>query len=168
MVEAADVDPCSSTVARFAAQHAAISALLRHALLEFAFVGIGVASGASAVRKMEWQNLVRSSAKACLVALRTGDGYVGPGQHKAGVLVLGDGERRTMKIFHGMAILATILVGSGGKLLVMRILMAIGASCEFYVVDGVFSGRRVALIASDGRMFSFERIVRCCVLLYAK
>jgi hypothetical protein len=93
---------------------------------------------------------------------------VGPGQHKAGILVLGDGERRAMKILHGVAVLATILVGSYGELLVMRIPMAIGASCELYVVDCVFSGRRVALIASDSRMFSFERIMRCRVLLHAK
>ena len=86
---------------------------------------------------MEWQNLVRSSAKACLVALRTGDGHVGSSQHEASVLVLGDGERRAMKVLHGMAILATVQVGSRGELLAMRILMAIRACGELHFVCGV-------------------------------
>jgi len=78
VVEAADVDPGPGAVARFAAQRGPIGALLGHALLEFALVGIGVAGRAGAVREMERQNLVRSSAEAGFVALRAGDRDVGP------------------------------------------------------------------------------------------
>lgn len=53
MIEAADVDPGSGAMARFAAQRGSIGALLRHALLEFALVGIRVAGSAGAVREME-------------------------------------------------------------------------------------------------------------------
>jgi len=168
MVEAADVDPGFGAVAGFAAQRGSVGALLRHALLEFSLVGIRVAGSARAVLEMERQNLVGSSGETGFVAVRTGDGHVSPGQHKAGVLVLGDGEGRAMKVLYGVAILATVLVRRGGKLLVMRILMAIRAGRELYFVDGVFSGRRVALVTSDSRMFSFERIMRCRVLLHAK
>ena len=168
MVEAADVDPGFGAVARFAAQRGSIGALLRHALLEFALVGIRVAGSAGAVREMERQNLVRSSAEARFVALRAGDGHVGPGQHEVGVLVLGDRERRAMKVLYRVAVLAAILVGRGGKLLVMRVLMAIRARRELHFVDSVLAGRRVAFVASDGRMFSFQRIMRCRVLLHAK
>ena len=91
-----------------------------------------------------------------------------PRKHEAGVLVLGDGERRAMKIFYGVAVLAAILVGRGGELLVMRILMAIRARRELHFVHSVFSGRRVTFVASDGRMFSLERIMRCGVLPHAK
>ena len=93
MVEAGDVDPGLGDVACLAPKGGAIGSFGSLAFLKFPLVGVGVAGCASSVFEMEWQNLVRSSAKACLVALRTGDGYVGPGQHKAGVLVLGDGER---------------------------------------------------------------------------
>ena len=168
MVKASNVDPGSGAVACFAAQRRSIGALLRHALLEFSLVGIHVTGRASAVLEMERQNLVYSSAEAGFVALRAGDGHVSSGQHIAGVLMLGNGERRAMKILYRVAILATVLVRRGGKLLVMRILMAIRAGREFHFVDGVFSGRRVALVASNGRMFSFERIMRCRVLLHAK
>jgi len=168
MVKAADVDPGPGAVAGFAAHGRSVGALLLHALLEFAFVWIRVAGGACGVLEMEGQNLVCSTAEARFVAVHAGNGHVSTGQRKACVLVLGDRERRAMKVLYGMAILATILVGSGGKLLVMRILMAVHASSELYFVDSVLAGRRVALVASDCRMFSFEWIVRCRVLFHAK
>lgn len=79
MVEAADVDPGLGAVTGFAAQSGSIGAFLRHALLEFALVWIRVAGRAGAVREMERQNLVCSSAKARLVAIRAGDGHVSTG-----------------------------------------------------------------------------------------
>lgn len=85
-----------------------------------------------------------------------------------GVLVFRDGERRAMKVFNCVAVLATILVGGGGKLFVMRVLMAIRAGREFYFVESVLAGWRVAFVASDGRVLSFQRIVRCRVLFNAK
>ncbi len=168
MVEAADIDPGPGAVARFAAQRGSIGAFLSHALLEFALVRIAVAGRACAICEMERQNLVRSSAKPRLVALRAGDGHVGPGQHKAGVLVLGNGKRRAMKVLYGMAILATVLVRSGGKLLVVRVPVAIRARRELHFVNGVLAGRRVAFVASDGRMLALERIMRCRMLFHAK
>jgi len=168
MVEAADVDPGPSAVARFAAERGSIGALLRHALLEFAFMGIGVAGGARAVFEVKRQNLVRSSAEAGFVAFRAGNGDVGSGQHEARVLVFGNCECRAMEVLYGVAILATILIGSGGKLLVMRVLVAIRARRELHFVEGLLPGRRVAFVAGDSRVFSLERIVRGCVFLHAK
>jgi len=168
MVEAANVDPGACAVARFAAQRRAICAFLRHALLEFSLVNIFVAGGAGAVGKMERQNLVRSSAQARFVAIRASHGHVRPGEHEAGVLVLCNRERGAMKVLHGVAILATILVGSGGKLLVMRILVAIRAGCELHFVDRIFAGGSVTFVTSYCRMFSFQRIVRSGVFLDAK
>jgi hypothetical protein len=159
MVEAADVDPGSGAVAGFAAQRSSIGALLGHALLEFALMGVGVAGSARTVLEMKRQNLVRSSAEAGFMTIRAGDGHMSPGKRVSGVLVLGNCERRAMKVLYGMAILATILVGRGGKLLIMRILMAIRARRELHFVDRVFSGRCVTLVTSHGRMFSLQRIV---------
>lgn len=168
MVEAADVDPGAGAVARFAAQSGSIGALLRHALVEFSLVGIGVAGRAGAVLEMERQNLVSSSTEAGFVALRAGHSHMGPSQHEAGVFVLGNGESRAMEVLYGVAILATILVGSGGELLVMRVLMAIRASSELHFIECVFAGRRVAFVAGHGSMFSLERIVRSRVFFHPK
>ena len=134
MVKATDVDPRTRVVARFATEGGAVRALLLHAVLEFAFVGIGMAGRTGAVRKMEWQDLVGSSAEACLVAIGTGDGHVRAGQYKTSVLVLCDREGRAMKILYGVAVLAAILIRRGGELLVMRVLVAVQAGCEFYFV----------------------------------
>jgi len=168
MIEATDVDPGPGAVARFAAQRSSVGALQRHAVLEFALMGIGVAGSARAVREMERQNLVCPSAKARFVTLRASDGHVSPGKREARVLVLGDGERRAMKILHSVAVFAAILVGRGGELFVVRILVAIRARRELHFVDSVFAGRRVAFVASDGRMFPLERIMRCRVFFHPK
>jgi len=155
-------------VTRLTAQRSSISALQRHAILEFALMGIGVAGRASAVREMERQNLVRSSGEARFVTLRASDSHVSPGKREASVLVLGNGERRAMKVLYGVAVFAAILVRRGGELFVVRVLMAIRARRELHFVDSVLASRRVAFVASDGRMFPLERIMRRCVFLHTK
>jgi hypothetical protein len=129
---------------------------------------IGVTGSAGVVREMERENLVGPVAESCFVAFGTSDGPMRPGQHESGVLVLGNRECRAVKVFYGMAILAAILIGSRGKLFVVRILMAIHTRREFHFIQGVFTCRRVAFIAGDGRMFSFERILRRSVFLYTE
>lgn len=62
MIEAPDVNPGPRVVTGFAAQRPSVRTLLRHAFLELALVRIGMASGTSAILKMEWQNLVGSAA----------------------------------------------------------------------------------------------------------
>ena len=168
MVEASNIDPGLGAVAGFAAKRGSVGTFLPHAIFEFAVVRVAVAGGARAVVEMKRQNLVRSSAKAGLVAIRACNSHVSPGQHEMRVLVLGNGERRAMKIFYGVAILAAIEVQSGSKLLVMRILMTISACPELYFVNSVLAGGRVAFVASDGRMFSLQRIMRRQVLLHTK
>lgn len=64
MVESTDIRPGPRIVARFAAQQRAICALLRHAVLEFAVVGIVVARGTTHVGEMERQNLIRPACGA--------------------------------------------------------------------------------------------------------
>jgi len=166
MVEASNIDPGSGVVAGFAAQCRTVGALGGHAILEFALVGIGMASGASAVFEMERQNLVRPSGKAGLMAFRAGDGHVAPRQDETCLLVFGDGKCGAMKIFYRMTVFTSIQVGSGGKLLVVLILVAIGAGCELHFILSIFAGRCVTFVTSHCRMFSFQRIFRCCVFLH--
>ena len=168
MVEAANVDPGACAVARFATERNSVGALLRHALLEFSLVDIFVAGGAGAVGKMERQNLVGSSGEAGFVALRAGNGHVGPGEHEACVLVLCNRERGAMKVLYGVAILATVLVRRGGELLVMRILVAIRTRSELHFVDRILTSGRVTFVTSYCGMFTFQRIVRSRVFFNAK
>ena len=145
MIEGANVDPRFRAVACFAAERCSIGALLRHAILEFSLVRVGVARSACAVFEMEWQNFIRSSAQPNFVALRAADGNVRACQNETRVLVFGYREGRTMKILHGVAILATVLVGRGGELFVMLILVAIRAGREFHFVQRVFAGGRYGI-----------------------
>ena len=159
MVEAANVDPRSRVVARFAAKRRAVGAFLRHAILEFSLVRIGVAGRACAVRKMKRQNLVRSSPEARFMALRASDGHVRSSQLEASVLMLGNGEGRAVKIFHRVTIFAAIQMRSGGKLLVMCVLVAIEARGEFHFVESILPRRDMAFVARDGRVLSLKRIM---------
>ena len=159
MIERADIDPRFGAVASLAPERGSVGPLLCHARVEFAVVRIGMARGARTVLEVEWQNLVGPASEARLVTFGAGHGHMRSRERKARVLVLGDRERRSVKILYGVAILAAVLIRSGGELLVMRILMAIRASREFHFVDRVLPRRRVAFLASDGHMFPFERIL---------
>ena len=79
--------------------------------------------------------------------------------------MFGDGEGSTVEIRDGMAELTTIVVRHGGKLIVVRIFVAIGAGCEFHIVNGVFAGRNVALRAFHLNVLAFERVAGIVVLL---
>ena len=72
--------------------------------------------------------------------------------------MFGDGESGAVEVLYSMAILATILVGRGGKLFVMSILVTIRTDREFHMVYRVLTGWGVAFIASDCRMFALEGI----------
>ncbi len=168
MIEAPDIDPRSRVVTSFAAQRSSVRALLRHALLELALVRIGVACRASAILKMEGQDLVGSAAQSGFMAIGAGDGDMGSGEQETRVLVLRNCKRRMMKILYGVALFAAILVGRSGELLIVRILVAIRAGREFHFVNRVFARGCVAFFASHSRMFSLQRIVGCRMFLRTK
>lgn len=168
MIEALYLDPGSRGVARLAAQRGPIGVPLRHAFLELTLVGIGVARRAGTIFEMERQDFVRSSAQTGLVAVRAGNGRMNSGKGKTRVLVLRNREGRAMKVSYRVAILATILVGCSGELLVMGVLVAIRAGREFDFILSVLARGCMALLARDGRMFSLQRIVRGGVLFHAE
>lgn len=127
-----------------------------------------MASRASAVLEVERQNLIGPATQAGLVAFRACDSGMGSGKRESRIAVLCNRIRRTVKIFDGMAVLATILVRRCGELLVMGVLVTIHAGREFDLIDSVLASGRVALLASDSSVFSFQRIVGSRVLLHAK
>src|SRR6202008_205485 len=125
MIEAAHLDPGLHGVASFTAQRRAVSAARCHALLEFPFVHVFVAGRAGAVLEVERQDLVSPSTKTNLVAVGAGNRHMRPGQHKAGLLVLGDGVGRAMEILDRVALLAAVVIRRGGELFVVLVLMTI-------------------------------------------
>ncbi len=168
MVEAWDIDPRARIVAGLAAQRGPVGTTLGHTFVELTLVNIHVASRTRAVIKVEWQDLIRSSAKAQLVTIRAGDRGVRPCKHETRVSVLRDRECRTMKILYGMAVLATILVRRRGELPVVGVLVAIQALRELHLVKGVLTRRKVAFFTCNAGMLSLQWIVRCRMFFHAK
>lgn len=102
---------------------------------------IRVAPGASHVRETKGQDLIRTASGSYFVAVRAGNRRVRPGQRVPCLLVHRRSESRLVEILDRVAIFALVLIGRGGKLIVVRILMAIEARGEFDFVDGVFARR---------------------------
>lgn len=75
-------------------------------------------------------------------------------------------EGRAMKIQNCMAILTSIPVWSRSELVVVSILVAIEASRIFHLVNGVFSGREMALPALHRNVFAAQRIAGRVVFLH--
>ena len=168
MVKASNVDPGPGAVTRFASEQGPVGTLLRHPRFEFTLMGILVTGRARAVLEMERQDSIRPCAKTRLVALGAGDSGVGPGQQKAGAVVFGDREGRTMKVLYGMTILATIPVGRVGKLLVVGVLMAVRARRELHFIDRSLPGRDVTFGTSDGGVFTLKRITGTAMCFQAE
>jgi len=80
----------------------------------------------------------------------------------------GNCKSRPVKIGDAVAVFATIRVSSLGELPGVDVLVAIHAGRKFDVVQSVFAGRYMALVARDRHMLSLERIVRGRVLLHAE
>ena len=159
MIESFDINPGAHVVASFAAQRRSIRSLCRHAIFEFTLVDIGMARGAGAVLEMERQDLIGAPGQADLVAFRARNCCMGSGQWKAGILMFGNRVGRPVEILHCVAFFTAIIgVGSGVELIVVRIFVAIHASCKFNFVNSIFAGRCVAFFALYRRMLSFQWI----------
>ena len=171
MVEAVDVGPGASIVAGFAAERCAIGAFASHAIVELALVRIFVARSAVAIFEMERKNLVGAACGTLLVAIRARDGDVRAHQWKSRGFVLSDGECGAMEIDDGVAGFATIVIRSGGKLIVVGILVTIGACLKLNFVDGVFdvfARGNMALGAFHFYVHALERIAGRVMLFHAE
>lgn len=155
VIEAVDVGPGLGSVASFAAEGGAVGAFASHAVLEFALMGIGVAGGTRAIVETEGY---RRAGGGDFMAIGAGHGGVSAGEREAGLAMLGDGESGAVEIGDGVAGFAAIVPGSGGELVVVRILVAIGAGFEFHFIDGVLAGRNMALGAIHLGVLALEGI----------
>jgi hypothetical protein len=139
MVETVYVPPGFHIMASLAAEGCTVSALAGHLLIELALVRVLVAGGAAPVFEMEGQNFVRAPSEAKLMAIGAWDCGVGSLEREGGGAMFRDGIGGAAPILNGMAIFAAIVVRSGGKLAVVRILVAIRASRKLHFVNRIFA-----------------------------
>lgn len=139
MVEAIHVRPGPHVMAGFASLRRAIGTAPRHAFFEFAMMDILMAGGAGPIFEMERQDLVGPPGGTNFVAIGARNGSVRAGQGKTRLAMFGDRESGAVKIQNGMTLLAFVSIRRGFKLSVMGILVAVGAGCEFHLIDGVLA-----------------------------
>jgi len=168
VIKAVDVVPRLRAVARFTTKRGAVGALPRHFLFELAFVRIFVARRAPAVVEFERKDLVGSASESGFVAIGTRHSRMGAGQREPRVTVLGDSIGRAVPIDDRVAVFAPVLVRCGGKLIVMRVLVAVRAQLELHFVDGVFTGRNMAFRAIYFGVFALQRVFRGVMLFHAE
>ena len=150
VIETVNVGPGFYIVAGLTTEGCAVGALASHAIVEFALVWILVTGRAGAVFVMEWKNFIGAACGARFVTIGAGNSNVRACQREASGLMLGDGIGGAVEIDNGVAGLATIVEWSGGKLIVVGVLVAIEAGGEFHFVNGVFARGDVALSAFHG------------------
>jgi hypothetical protein len=110
------------------------------------------------------QYLIGAASGSCFVAIGARHRRVGARQNETGVAMFRDGECGAVPIQNGMAILTSVQIRKGGKLVVMRILVTVRAEGKFHLVNGVFAGRQMTLAARDGDVLAFQRIFGSVVL----
>ena len=126
-------------MAGFAPLRRAVGATPRHAFIEFAMMHILMAGGAGPIFEMERQDLVLSAGGPHLMTIGARNGGVRPGQRKTCLAMFGDRECGAVPIQNGMTILAFVQIRGSCKLSVMGILVAVGAGCEFHLIDRVLA-----------------------------
>ena len=166
MVEAIHICPGPHVVAGFASERRPIGPELCHAILEFAVVRIRVARGAALILEMKRQNLVRSARRAHLMTIRAGHGCMRSRQSKTGVAMLGDSECGSVEVLDRVTAFTFVLIRRRGKLPIVCVLVAIGASRKLHFINRVLACRQMALGAFDGDMLPFQRVIRGVVFLH--
>jgi len=73
------------------------------------------------------------------VAVIARNSGVGAGKREFRVAVFGNREGGAMEIHNGVALFATIEIGSGRELTIVSIFVTVRAGSEFYFVNGVFA-----------------------------
>lgn len=125
MIEAVDVSPGLDTVTSLAPEDGSVGTLPGHLFIKFAPVWIFVTGGTTAIFEVEGQDLIGAASQAGFVAVGARHGSVSSLEWEAGTAMFRDGVGSAVPILDGVAILAAILVGSSGKLIVVGVLVAV-------------------------------------------
>lgn len=189
MIEAGEVFPVFSGVACFTPGSSAVGAEGFHAFGELVAVRILVTGRTGNVLEMinRSRAIVRRLRRRCslnrsrsreerraregrggLVAIAALHREVAVRKWETRLLVLGQGERRRLEIFHRVALLALIEPWCGCKLCLVFVAMAFQAAVEFDLVKRVFPFGDVALRAFHFCVFAGQRILRRRMRLHVK
>ena len=80
-------------------------------------------------------------------------------QDKAGLLVLGQAKGRRLVSLQIVALIASVEIGSGGKLVGVTVGMAISAAGKLDLIQGVFAFGSVALHAFQPRVSALKGVI---------
>lgn len=144
MVEAGYIGPRLRTVASLASEWHSVRPFPLHTIFELAVMGIGMASSAAGICKMKRQNLAFRISFSGSVAVGARNGRMRPGKRKLRVTVHRNRIERAVKIGNRMALLAGIVIGRRGELIVVNVFVAIGAAGKLDFVYRFFSCGDVA------------------------
>ena len=120
------------------------------------------------VVKVKRNDFVFSAARSDFMAFGATHGGVRSGQRELGLPMLRDGIQSAVPIRHRMAALAAVLKRRFRKLAVVGIFVAVRTGRKLNFVNGLFAGRKVALVAFHFCVLAFERILGSRMFLDAK
>src|SRR5207302_9076203 len=103
-----------------------------HAVLELAFVRVGMATGAVQILPVIENRRLRLEFRRHFVAVGTRDRDVPSGEQEMSLLVLGKGEGGRLIGLKIVTTIAGIEVRCGGKLSLMAVAVAIGTALELH------------------------------------
>ena len=168
MVEPGYVNPGPGVMAGFAPELGAVGPAAFHAVLEFPMMHVIVASRAGLIFEVERNDLVRSTGSSHFVTFHAADGDVRASQRELGLLMLGDGKQRAVKIRYRMAALAAIQERLLRKLAVVGVLVAVGAFGKLHFVNRVLARGQMTLVAIYFCVLPFERVLGSRMFFDAK
>jgi hypothetical protein len=156
MIELRYVIPGPLLMTRLAARGRTVWLPCGHADLELPLVRILVAAVATQVGEAEvpW---LGAAALGIAVALPARNGGVRAEQREAGLLVPDRGKGGSLKSFCGVAVLAAIQVGRGGKLVLVLVGMAVYTLAKLDSILRGLAGRHMALGARNRRVAILQR-----------
>lgn len=168
VVESRDVDPRSGVVAGLAAELGPIRPAAFLPIAELSVMRVLVATRAGFVVKGKRNDFVFSPASSDFMAFGATNRGVRAGQRELGLAMLGDGKQTAVPIRYRVAALAAVLERRFRKLAVVGVFVAVRTGRELHLVNRLFAGRKVALVAFHFGVLSFERILRSGMFLDAK
>jgi len=128
-------------------------------IAELSVMRVLVATRAGFVAKGKRNDFVFSATSSDFVAFGATNRGVRAGQRELGLPMLGDGKQSAVPIRYRMAALAAVLKRRFRKLAIVGIFVAVRTGGGLHLVNRLFAGRNVALVAFHFRVLSFERIL---------
>jgi hypothetical protein len=168
VIEAVNVGPGPGAMASLTAELGIIRPSSLHPIFELAVMWVEMAGGAGTIYKPKRQNFVGPVSEPDLVTLSASYGGVATGQREISFLMLRNGEGGAMKVGHGVAGFAPVLVRGGSKLAVVGVLVTIQAGGKFDLIYGFLPSGNVTFAAFHLCMHTLQGILGGSVLLHTE